>query len=70
MIVKHESFFQPSLEESDNYRWRADVSLEFPLWKFLNFKINYLDTFESLVIQGQKQDDSVLTFGFKLKNYL
>ncbi|MCA0153321.1 DUF481 domain-containing protein [Winogradskyella vincentii] len=70
VIVKHESFFQPSLEESDNYRWRADVSLEFPLWKFLNFKINYLDTFESVVIQGQKQDDSVLTFGFKLKNYL
>ena len=70
LIVKHESFFQPSLEESNNYRWRADVSLEFPVWKFLNFKINYLDTFESVVIQDQKQDDSVLTFGFTLKNYL
>ncbi|WP_411894419.1 DUF481 domain-containing protein [Winogradskyella sp. A2] len=70
LIVKHESFFQPSLEESNNYRWRADVSLEFPVWKFLNFNINYLDTFESVVIQDQKQDDSVLTFGFTLKNYL
>ncbi|WP_431158511.1 DUF481 domain-containing protein [Winogradskyella poriferorum] len=70
MILSHESYFQPSLEESDNYRWRADFSLEFPIWKFLNFKINYLDTFESVVIQGQRQDDSVLSFGFKIKNYL
>ena len=70
MVLSHESYFQPSLEESDNYRWRADISLEFPIWKFLNFKINYLDTYESVVIQGQKQDDSVLSFGFKIKNYL
>ncbi|MCA0132315.1 DUF481 domain-containing protein [Winogradskyella alexanderae] len=70
MIFSHESYFQPSLEESDNYRWRADFSLEFPIWKFLSFKINYLDTFESVVIQDQKQDDSVISFGFKIKNYL
>ena len=69
VIFSHESYVQPSLEHSDNFRWRADVSLEIPVWKFLNFKINYLDTFESVVIENQKQEDKVLTFGFTIKNY-
>ncbi|MEQ6122765.1 DUF481 domain-containing protein [Pseudotenacibaculum sp. MALMAid0570] len=69
MILTHEMFFQPSLEDSDNFRWRADVALELPVWKFLNFKINYLRTYESIVITGQKQEDEFLTFGLTLKNY-
>ncbi len=69
VILGHESYFQPSLEKSNNYRWRADVSLELPIWKFLSFKINYLDTFESVVIENQKQEDNILTFGLTLKSY-
>ncbi|GGI57394.1 DUF481 domain-containing protein [Winogradskyella haliclonae] len=69
VILKHESYFQPSLEQSDNYRWQADLSAEFPIWKFLNFKINYLRTFESIVIQDQEEEDQFLTFGFTLKNF-
>jgi hypothetical protein len=69
VIVTHEFYVQPSLEQSNNFRWQADVGLELPLWKFLNFKINYLHTFESIVIQNQKQKDNILTFGFTLKSY-
>jgi hypothetical protein len=69
LIVSHEGFFQPSLERRDNYRWRADIGLEFPLSKFLNFRINYLHTSESIVAEGQRQVDRLLTFGFTLKNY-
>ena len=69
LILGHESYVQPSLERGDNFRWRADISMEFPVWKFLSFKINYLNAFESLVIENQKQDDQILTFGFTLKNY-
>lgn len=69
VILSHESYFQPSLTQSSNYRWQADVGLELPIWKFLNFKINYLRTFESVVIEGQKQEDQFLTFGFTLKSY-
>lgn len=69
LILTHESYFQPSLEQSNNYRWQADLGLEFPVWKFLNFKINYLHTFESLVIADQERVDQFLTFGFTLKNY-
>ncbi len=69
VIISHESYIQPSLEDSDNYRWQADLSLELPLWKYLNFKINYIYTFESVVIENQSQEDQFLTFGFTLKSY-
>jgi hypothetical protein len=69
MILTHESYFQPSLQQGNNYRWQADLGLEFPVWKFLNFKINYRYTFESIVIEDQKSADQFLTFGFTLKSY-
>jgi hypothetical protein len=69
VILNHESYFQPSLEHQNNFRWQADIGLELPVWKFMNFKINYLHTFESIVIENQKQEDTYLTFGVTLKNY-
>lgn len=69
VILNHEIYFQPSLEDSNNFRWQADVGLELPVWKYLNFKINYRHTFESIVIENQKQKDNMLTFGFTLKSY-
>jgi hypothetical protein len=69
LILGHESYVQPSLERGDNYRWQADLGLEFPVWKFLNLKVNYLYTVESLVIENQQQEDRFLTFGFTVKSY-
>lgn len=69
IILNHESYFQPSLEDSNNYRWQVDIGFEMPIWKFLNFKINFRHTFESLVIENQKQEDKFITFGFTLKSY-
>jgi hypothetical protein len=69
LILSHESYYQPSLEEGNNYRYQGDFGIELPVWKFLNFKINYLHTYESIVIQGQARDDRFLTFGLTLKNY-
>ena len=69
MIFNHELFFQPSLSESNNFRWQADLGLELPIWKYLNFKINYLHTFESIVIENQKESDTTISFGFTLKNF-
>lgn len=68
VVITHESYAQPSLEESDNFRWRTDVGLELPVWKFLNFKINYIYNFESIVVASQQRADSFLTFGFSLKS--
>ena len=69
MILNHESYFQHSLEEGNNYRWQADIGLEFPVWKYVNFKVNYRHTFESIVVVNQQQQDRFLTEGFTLKSY-
>jgi len=69
IILTHESYFQPSILEADNYRWQADVGLELPISKHLNFKINYIHTFESIVIASQQEEDQFLTFGFTVKSY-
>lgn len=69
VILIHESYFQPSLTQSNNFRWQADIGVEFPIVKWLNFKVNYLHAFESIVIEGQAQEDQFLTFGFTLKSY-
>jgi hypothetical protein len=69
LILKHENYFQPAIGESDNYRWQGDVTVELPLWQFLSFNVNYRHTFESLVIENQKQQDTFLTFGFTLKSF-
>jgi hypothetical protein len=69
VIFNHEIYFQPSLEQSNNFRWQADIGVELPIWEYLNFKINYRHTFESIVIENQEQEDQFLTFGFTLKSY-
>lgn len=69
LILTHENYYQPSLERGDNYRWQADIGLELPIFKHLNFKVNYLHTYESIVIEGQAEEDRFLTFGFTLKSY-
>ncbi len=67
IILNHQSYVQPSLQRGNNFRWYADVGVELPVWDFLNFKINYLHTYESIVIEGQQREDRFLTFGFTLK---
>jgi putative salt-induced outer membrane protein YdiY len=69
VVLNHEFYFQPSLQQSNNYRWQANIGLELPIWKYLNFKINYIRSFESIVIENQKQQDSMMTFGFTVKSY-
>lgn len=69
LILTHESFFQPSLEQGNNFRWQADIGVELPVWKYVNFKINYLHTYENIVIVDQKEQDQFFTFGITIKNY-
>lgn len=64
-----EAYFQPSLQDGNNYRWQADFSAEVPITNRLNFKINYLHTYERIVVEDQKQQDGILTFGVSWKNY-
>lgn len=59
----YEAFFQPSLSDARNFRWQAEASLEWPLWKGFSFTANYLFTHENVVVRSVKPDDGLLTFG-------
>ena len=69
LVFRHESFFQPSVESGDNFRWQVDVGLEVPLKKYLSFRFSYLLTHESIVVEGQDREDRFLSFGVSLKNF-
>jgi hypothetical protein len=69
MIIRHESFYKPSLERDSNFRWQADTKIELPILTYLNVTISYLYTFENVVISGQKPEDRFFTLGFTLKSY-
>jgi hypothetical protein len=69
MILTHESYYQPSLEDRANFRWRAELGAAFPVWKHVNITLNYQQTFESIVMIDQKRSDQIFTIGFTLKSY-
>ncbi|WP_027001766.1 DUF481 domain-containing protein [Hugenholtzia roseola] len=67
IILSYESYIQPSIEEANNFRWQAEASADFPLSKHVSFRMSYLYTFEKIVIENQRQQDRILTFGLNLK---
>lgn len=69
IVLSHETYFQPSVQEPDNFRWRADLGLELPISKYFTFKINYIHSYESIVIETQRREDRILTFGLTVKSY-
>jgi len=69
LILSLEAYFQPSLLDENNFRRQADLSVELPITNHLNFKINYLHTYEQIVIEDQRQEDRILTFGLNFKSY-
>ena len=62
--LNHETFLQPSIISSENYRLRTLISLEIPLGKALSFRSSYQYVYENVVSQGKKKEDNNLTFGF------
>ncbi len=69
LILMHESFYQPSLQESNNFRWRTNSGIAVPITEFLNITFNYQHTYESIVIAGEKKEDRFVTVGFTIKSY-
>ena len=62
LTLKHWFYFQPSLNKK-NFRWNGIVSLEFPIYKNLQFRFNVEDIYESVVPEGRKNEDRTWTMG-------
>ncbi len=65
----YEVYLQPSVEQSDNFRWLADLVLELPVWKGLSFNAHILYTHENIVIESVTQNDLIFTFGIAVRNH-
>ncbi len=64
LIFHYDFYAQPSLEQRNNLRWQTEAGLDIPLWQGLNFTSNFIYTYESIVIEKQKNKDSIFTVGF------
>ncbi len=62
LTFKHWLYFQPSFS-SKNYRWNGIFSLEFPIYKSLQFRCNFEDIYESVVPTNRRNEDRTLSFG-------
>jgi hypothetical protein len=59
----YDAYWQPSFDNSDNYRTQLDAGIDMPLWKGLAVTALYTYTHENVVAQQVKQTDNILTFG-------
>jgi putative salt-induced outer membrane protein YdiY len=56
------------LNDIANVRWNTLISLELPLSKWFSLRAGFENTYESVVAENRKQNDSRVTFGFSIGN--
>jgi len=64
----HITFIQPALNDWSNWRWNTLVSIELPLNKWISLRTSFENSFESVVEQTRKRNDSRVTFGISVGN--
>ncbi len=65
ILLKHWFYLQPSFTVK-NFRWNGILSIEFPIYKSLQFRINVEDIYESLVPEGRQNEDRTISLGLSL----
>lgn len=66
LVFSHLSFFEPSLSNGDDYRWNTLLILDIPVSKVVSLRTSFNSTFENIVAEGKKKNDSKFLFGLKL----
>lgn len=66
LIFTHLTFLQPSLSSIKDYRWNTLLTLDVPLSSLVSLRTSFNNTFESIVAENRKKNDSKLLFGLKL----
>jgi len=64
----HITFIQPALNDWSNWRWNTLISIELPLNKWVSLRTSFENSFESVVEQTRKRNDSRVTFGISVGN--
>ncbi|MBP2831852.1 DUF481 domain-containing protein [Aquimarina sp. U1-2] len=67
LIFEFEGWIQPTIDDFEDYRSFVNSSFLIQMVKKLYFKIGWLATYESYVLQGRNQWDSIITLGITYK---
>jgi hypothetical protein len=68
LIITHNSRFQQSLQDLDNFRFEGGINFLMPVFKILSFRTGLSYTYENVVITGRQKTDFIWTFGVLLSN--
>lgn len=63
LVFHYDCYAQPSVNQQNNFRGQAEVGFDMPIFRHLSFTTNLIYMYESVVILGQKDTDTILTFG-------
>lgn len=69
MRLRYEAWFQPSVEDWENYRIHGEVSAELPLGKRISFRTAWQYNYETVVLETIKNQDTFWVFGLTVGNY-
>jgi hypothetical protein len=64
-----ETWYQTALGDSNNWRYLLSAAAEVPISSHFAFRSSLLYSYESIVLVGVEQHDSILSFGFTIKNF-
>ncbi|HRH59076.1 MAG TPA: DUF481 domain-containing protein [Chitinophagaceae bacterium] len=59
----YDVYWQPSINNKNNYRLQVDFNADYPLWKGLFFTAAYTFSHDNIVVDKIKQEDRILSFG-------
>lgn len=66
LIFSYDFFYQPNLQNFNDYRWTLIGNLDFPLNKKLSFRISNVSSYENFVATKVSKQNFRLTYGINL----
>ncbi len=67
--IHYETWYQPSLNDTENWRYFMNASLDVPISKHFSFRTAFLYNHDNIVLASIKRDDKIMTFGINWSNF-
>lgn len=69
VVFHYETWYQPALDDSNNWRYYLNASMDVPFSKHFSFRAAVLYSHEQVVLTTIKRDDKIVTFGLNWSNF-
>jgi hypothetical protein len=65
----YETWYQPALDDRNNWRYFLNAALELPISKHISFRSSLIYSHDNIVLTNIKRDDKIVTFGLSNSKY-